>query len=68
VLGTVIPVFGHLLPQIELASLLVHHRMVNLANESHLRRFPWEMLKCYSELELCVLKETVPNEENPVPD
>ena len=42
--------------------------MVDLTHKHDLGRFVWEVLKRYLELQLGVLEETVPDEEDAMPD
>lgn len=68
VLSAVVPVLRHFLSQVQLPSFFIHHRVEDLADEGYLRRFSGEVLEGHFELELCVLKESVPDEKNPMPN
>ncbi len=67
-LSAIIPIFGHLLPQIQLPTLRVDHRMINFTNENDMRSLAWKVLKGDFELELCIFVQSVSDEENPVPN
>ena len=49
-LAAIVPIFGHLLPQIDFASLTINHRMVDVTHKHYLRRFARKLLKSYLEL------------------
>jgi len=67
-LSAIIPVFGHLFPQIQLPALLINHRMINFANEYHMRCLAWKMLEGDLELELGVFVKSISDEKNPMPN
>lgn len=54
-------------PNVELASFLVHHRVVHLRNENELRWLRWELLKAALELESALFVESVPHEHDAMP-